>query len=143
MARHELVMPKMGESIMEATILKWHKKVGDPIAKDETLYEISTDKVDAEIPSPSARILTEILVEINKTVAVGTVVARIGSQGEQVKLLPTPLPSTVMVSSFNLAEAASVATDKPKENLKERLKTKSSPLVREMAKQHHIDLGQI
>ena len=139
----DVIMPQMGESIAEATILKWHKKVGDPIAKDETLYEISTDKVDAEIPSPSAGILTEILVEINKTVAVGTVVARIGSQGEQVKLLPTPLPSTVMVSSFNLAEATSVATDKPKENLEERLKTKSSPLVREMAKQHHIDLGQI
>ena len=58
----DVIMPQMGESIAEATILKWHKKVGDPIAKDETLYEISTDKVDAEIPSPSAGILTEILV---------------------------------------------------------------------------------
>ena len=76
----DIVMPQMGESIAEATILKWHRKVGEPIGKDETLYEISTDKVDAEIPSPVAGTLLEILVPENATVPVGTVVARIGSR---------------------------------------------------------------
>ncbi|HZU53673.1 MAG TPA: biotin/lipoyl-containing protein, partial [Holophagaceae bacterium] len=64
----DVVMPQMGESIAEATVLKWLKQPGDAVAKDETLYEISTDKVDAEIPAPAAGILLEILVEVNKTV---------------------------------------------------------------------------
>ena len=85
----DVIMPQMGESIAEATILKWHKKVGDLVEKDETLYEISTDKVDAEIPSPSAGIITEILVDINKTVAVGTVVARIGNHQWPVRITAT------------------------------------------------------
>ena len=79
----DIVMPQMGESITEATILKWHRKVGETIGKDETLYEISTDKVDAEIPAPMAGTLLEILVEANATVPVGTVVGRIGGAGEQ------------------------------------------------------------
>jgi len=139
----DVVMPQMGESIAEATILKWHKKVGDVIAKDETLYEISTDKVDAEIPSPSAGILTEIFVEANKTVAVGTVVARIGNQGEPNQSSPTPNPSTDKVSNLDKSTTAPKAKENPKESLEERVKTQSSPLVREMAKQHQIDLSQI
>ena len=63
MARVEVVMPQMGESIAEGTITKWYKKVGDPVKKDETLLEISTDKVDSEIPSPAAGILAEIVVQ--------------------------------------------------------------------------------
>jgi 2-oxoglutarate dehydrogenase E2 component (dihydrolipoamide succinyltransferase) len=75
MARIEVVMPQMGESIAEGTIVKWHKKVGDKIKKDETLLEISTDKVDSEIPSPAAGVLAEIVVPEQKTVAVRTVIA--------------------------------------------------------------------
>jgi pyruvate dehydrogenase E2 component (dihydrolipoamide acetyltransferase) len=76
----DVIMPQMGESIAEGTVTKWLKKVGDTVKRDEPLFEISTDKVDAEIPSPSAGVLQEILVEEGKTVGVNTVVARIGSE---------------------------------------------------------------
>ena len=75
----EVVMPKMGESIMEGTIIKWHKKVGDYVKKDEIIFEISTDKVDTEVPSPAEGILSEILVYENQTVAVNSVVAKIAA----------------------------------------------------------------
>ena len=78
----DVLMPQMGESIAEGTITKWLKKVGDPVERDEPLYEISTDKVDAEIPSPESGILTEIVVGEGETVEVKTVVARIGGEGE-------------------------------------------------------------
>ena len=76
----DMVMPQMGESIAEGKILKWHKKVGDKVAKDETVLEISTDKVDSEIPSPAAGVITEILVPEGQTVLVGTLIARIGNE---------------------------------------------------------------
>lgn len=76
----DMIMPQMGESIAEGKILKWHKKVGDKVAKDETVLEISTDKVDSEIPSPAAGVITEILVPEGQTVLVGTLIARIGSE---------------------------------------------------------------
>ncbi len=79
MAIVELVLPKLGESIMEATILKWHKKVGDTIKLDETLLDIATDKVDSEIPSTAEGIIVEILFEVNSVVPIGTVIARIES----------------------------------------------------------------
>ena len=79
----DVVMPQMGESIAEGTIVRWIKKVGDPIDKDEPLFEISTDKVDAEIPSPGAGIVLEITVKEGETVPVNSVVARIGAKGEQ------------------------------------------------------------
>ena len=78
----EVIMPKMGESITEGTILEWKKKVGDKIDKDETLLEISTDKVDSEIPSPSSGILVEILAQVNDIVPVGEIIAKIGANGE-------------------------------------------------------------
>ena len=77
----EVTMPKMGESVMEGTVLKWHKKAGDKIEKDEILFEISTDKVDTEVPSPEAGVVSEILIAEQETVAVGTVVARISPAG--------------------------------------------------------------
>ena len=77
MAIVDVIMPQMGESIAEGTITKWYKKVGDKIAKDETLLEISTDKVDSEIPSPSAGLVAELLFPEQKTVDVHTVIARI------------------------------------------------------------------
>ena len=75
MAKVELVMPKMGESIIEATILKWNKKVGDAINVDDTILEIATDKVDSEIPSPVTGIIREILYPEDTVVAVGKVIA--------------------------------------------------------------------
>lgn len=81
MARVEVVMPQMGESIAEGTILKWHKKVGESIKKDETLLEISTDKVDSEIPSPAAGVLAEIVIQEQETVAVRTVIAYLETEG--------------------------------------------------------------
>ena len=79
----DVVMPKMGESITEGTILEWKKKVGDTIKRDETLLEISTDKVDSEVPSPESGIILEILFKINETVEVGTIIAKIGKPGEK------------------------------------------------------------
>ena len=81
MARIEVVMPQMGESIAEGTIVKWHKKVGDKVKKDETLLEISTDKVDSEIPSPAAGTLFQIVVAEQQTVAVRTVIAYLETDG--------------------------------------------------------------
>ncbi|HKB70153.1 MAG TPA: biotin/lipoyl-containing protein, partial [Thermoanaerobaculia bacterium] len=78
----DVIMPQMGESIAEGTITRWIKNVGDTVSRDEPLFEISTDKVDAEIPSPAAGTLAEILVQPGQTVAVNTVVARIGEAGE-------------------------------------------------------------
>src|SRR5687768_3100638 len=78
-----VVMPQMGESIAEGTIVRWIKKVGDTVDRDEPLFEISTDKVDAEIPSPAAGVLTEITVQEGETVAVNSVVATIGQAGDK------------------------------------------------------------
>lgn len=78
----DLVLPKLGESIMEATILKWHKKVGDSVQLDETILDIATDKVDSEIPSTVEGVITEILFEVNSIVPIGTVIAKIQSQKE-------------------------------------------------------------
>src|SRR5687767_6213401 len=85
-----VVMPQMGESIAEGTIVRWIKKVGDPVDRDEPLFEISTDKVDAEIPSPAAGVLTAIQVKEGETVPVNSVVATIGAAGEA----PAPTPKT-------------------------------------------------
>ena len=84
----DVIMPKLGESITEGTILEWKKSVGDMIDKDETLLEISTDKVDSEVPCPAAGKVLEILYNVNDVVAVGEVIARVGGEGE------TPSQST-------------------------------------------------
>jgi len=89
MAIAELVMPKMGESIMEATVLKWHKKVGDPVKQDETVLEIATDKVDSEVPSTAEGTITEILFKENDVVPIGTVIARVETNG-QAATAPSP-----------------------------------------------------
>jgi 2-oxoglutarate dehydrogenase E2 component (dihydrolipoamide succinyltransferase) len=140
----DVVMPQMGESIAEATVLKWHKQVGDRIAKDETLYEISTDKVDAEIPAPAAGTLLEILVDVNVTVAVGSVVARIGDASEKPVGAVTPAPGAPPAVPSSLAGVAPAPIAFEDDNsLEGRLRAKSSPLVREMAKQHGVDLTRI
>ena len=147
----DVIMPQMGESIAEATVLKWLKAPGDTIAKDETLYEISTDKVDAEIPAPAAGVLLEILVEVNKTVPVGTVVARIGAAGEKAAGGAAPVAASsstaatvpVTAAEAKLATPVHPMADEDDNSEEARLRAKSSPLVREMAKQHGIDLRQV
>ncbi|MFZ9473421.1 MAG: dihydrolipoamide acetyltransferase family protein [Sediminibacterium sp.] len=99
----DLVLPKLGESIMEATILKWHKKVGDTIQLDETLLDIATDKVDSEIPSTAEGVITEILFEVNSVVPIGTVIAKIDSNKAAASPIitkptaaPTPKPEPIV-----------------------------------------------
>jgi 2-oxoglutarate dehydrogenase E2 component (dihydrolipoamide succinyltransferase) len=103
----DLVMPKMGESIMEATILKWHKKVGDAIKMDETLLEIATDKVDSEVPSTAEGTITEILFNENDVVAVGKVIARIQSGGNVV--LPKVETVAIAPAAAPAAPAAAIS----------------------------------
>ena len=90
MAQVELIMPKMGESIMEATILKWVKKVGDPVEVDETILEIATDKVDSEVPSPVSGTIAELRYAEDETVEIGKVIAIIATEGEEVSTSPSP-----------------------------------------------------
>src|SRR4051812_22483503 len=91
MSTVDLVMPKMGESIMEATILKWHKQPGDPVKMDETVLEIATDKVDSEVPSTAAGVISEILFKVNDVVPIGTVIARVKTgAAEDIQSAPKP-----------------------------------------------------
>src|SRR5947207_11736858 len=89
----DVVMPQMGESIVEGTLTKWLKKPGEKVERDEPLFEISTDKVDTEIPSPAAGTLTEVLVEEGKTVGINTIVARIDEAGGVAAAKPAPTPA--------------------------------------------------
>jgi len=157
-----VVMPQMGESIAEGTIVRWIKKVGDRIDRDEPLFEISTDKVDAEIPSPAAGVVREIRAKEGETVAVDTVVAVIGDQEEAVatqaaplpparETLPPPVPAAAAAQApapLPQAAAAPAATlpSMPtggvpsKEDLRRQ---KSSPLVRKIAREHNVDIATI
>lgn len=136
----DILMPQMGESIAEATVLKWHRKVGEAIGKDETLFEISTDKVDAEIPAPAAGILLEILAEENQTVPVGSLVARIGQASEMGTGAPAPAEAT---PTPQVAAAPPAPHAVPESSKEDRIRTRSSPLVRRMAQEHGLDLSQL
>ena len=129
----EIVMPQLGESIFEGTITKWLKKTGDRVEKDEPLFEISTDKVDAEIPSPVAGVLTEIKIPEGATVEVNTVVAVIGGTGATTASALEAQPATLQVSL-----SAQMTTPQGSGQ-----RIFSSPLVRHIAKENKIDLGQI
>ncbi len=113
MAIVDLVMPKMGESIMEATVLKWHKQAGDVVKMDETVLEIATDKVDSEVPSTAAGTITEILFKENDVVPVGTVIARIDSAAAAASA-PAPAAQTAAAQPTAqpqpVAQAAAPAT---------------------------------
>src|ERR1051325_3777359 len=92
----DVVMPQMGESIVEGTLTKWLKKPGERVERDEPLFEISTDKVDTEIPAPAAGTLSEVLVDEGKTVGINTIVARIdeaGGDGKPAAAAPKPQPA--------------------------------------------------
>jgi 2-oxoglutarate dehydrogenase E2 component (dihydrolipoamide succinyltransferase) len=168
-----VIMPQMGESIAEGTVTKWLKKIGDTIKRDEPLFEISTDKVDAEIPSPAEGVLVEILVNEGQTVAINTVVAKIGVQGEVAAkspapakaapaaapakpapqpaakapaaptpnrpASPSPRPAPVLPAPVS-GDGGGVAVD---DELAQRRKTKSSPLVRKIALEHGVDVALI
>lgn len=100
MAIVDLVMPKLGESIMEATVLKWHKKPGDAVQMDETILEIATDKVDSEVPSTAAGVIEEILFNVNDVVPIGTVIARIRTEAAETNS-PTPVITTPVQETAN------------------------------------------
>ncbi len=148
----EVVMPQMGESITEGTVSKWLKSVGDSIEKDEPLLEISTDKVDAEVPSPGSGILLEIKVQEGETVPVGSVVALVGAAGTNVKsssasVAGAPQPA-VSKPEQSVVPAVSVPMPVPVRNggsasIDDLRRTKSSPLVRNIARQHGIDITRI
>src|SRR3984957_12090556 len=133
----EIVMPQMGESIFEGTITKWLKKVGDPVQKDEPLFEISTDKVDAEIPSPVDGMLTEIKVAAGATVEVNTVVAVIGGRAGAIAGSKQPVFQSQTAAPTSSESAA------PKAQLTAPQVVRSSPLVRRIAKENNIDLALV
>lgn len=148
MARVDVIMPQMGESIAEGTLSRWLKKVGDEVKRDEPIFEISTDKVDAEIPAPSAGTLVEIIVHEGTTVPVNAVVARIETEkGAAVAAsAAAPAPVAAAASAPAPAPSAPPAPAKPAApagSFEERVRTKSSPLVRRMAADAGVDISAI
>jgi pyruvate dehydrogenase E2 component (dihydrolipoamide acetyltransferase) len=151
----DVIMPQMGESIFEGTITKWLKKAGDKIERDEPLFEISTDKVDAEIPSPSAGVLKEIKVAEGQTVPIQTVVAVIesGADGAATAASPAavpakpataaPAPPPAAAKSAAPAPAAAPAAPQQQTAASSGDKVRSSPLVRKIARENNIDVSQV
>lgn len=162
MARVDVIMPQMGESIAEGTVSRWLKKVGDAVKRDEAIFEISTDKVDAEIPSPSAGILVEIIVGEGKTVGVNTVVARLetdaaaaataaatpstpsaGEAPASPSASAAPASPSATVTSAAPAAPSAASASSTSGSLEDRLRTKSSPLVRKMAAEHGVEIAAL
>ncbi|HMP15252.1 MAG TPA: 2-oxo acid dehydrogenase subunit E2, partial [Saprospiraceae bacterium] len=149
----ELVMPKMGESIMEATILKWVKQVGDKVEVDETILEIATDKVDSEVPSPTAGVLQEIRFQENDTVEVGKIIAIIATEADEAIPLPSPsVEKPVAATSASngkgqpAAVAEAVVTMPADAGVIEKTGTSQrfySPLVRNIAKEEQITMAEL
>ena len=137
----DVVMPQMGESIFEGTITKWLKQVGDTVQRDEPLFEISTDKVDAEIPSPAAGTLTEIKAAAGSTVQINSVVAVIGGAAGVAKAAPAAAPKAPDLAAPVPATAPAAAAEEPVSASAEH--ARSSPLVRKIAKENNIDLSQV
>jgi pyruvate dehydrogenase E2 component (dihydrolipoamide acetyltransferase) len=133
----DVIMPQMGESIFEGTITKWLKKPGDTVQQDEPLFEISTDKVDAEIPSPVAGVLSEIKVPAGTTVQINTVVAVISGAGAAAAAAPSAPPAPAPVAQAVPELEADTADAEPGERVR------SSPLVRKIAKENNLDLRQV
>jgi pyruvate dehydrogenase E2 component (dihydrolipoamide acetyltransferase) len=169
-ARIDVVMPQMGESIAEGTLSKWLKKVGDAVKRDEPLFEISTDKVDAEIPAPNAGVLAEIVVAEGETVAVQTIVARIetekgaavgagpaakggvsgngttaggGAPPKTQSTATAPAPSHPSPAPATISTQVAPAPSGANATLADRLRTKSSPLVRKIAAEHGIEIAAL
>jgi pyruvate dehydrogenase E2 component (dihydrolipoamide acetyltransferase) len=137
----DVIMPQMGESIFEGTITKWLKNVGDTVQRDEPLFEISTDKVDAEIPSPAAGVLTEIRIPAGQTAQINTVVAVIGGAGEAPApsaAAPAPAPAAAAAPAPSVSAPASQPV-----SAEEAEHVRSSPLVRKIAREHNVNLGAV
>ncbi|HEX9129093.1 MAG TPA: dihydrolipoamide acetyltransferase family protein, partial [Gemmatimonadaceae bacterium] len=171
MARVDIIMPQMGESIAEGTLSKWLKKVGDEVKRDEPIFEISTDKVDAEIPAPAAGVLAEIIVKEGETVAVQTVVARLETEkGAAIGKTEQPTggivaeqaagakPQTKSSPSAPQREVASTPASTRQQppapaiaashtgngnSFEDRVRTKSSPLVRKIAAEHGVNISSL
>src|SRR5581483_11336135 len=160
----DVVMPQMGESIAEGTIVRWIKKVGDKVDRDEPLFEISTDKVDAEIPAPAAGVLAEIRAKEGETVPVNSVVAIIGAAGEAkaaasaepaaarpastpiappAKAPETPKPAPQSATPPARPQLVAVPRESRDERHEDAIRQRSSPLVRKIAKEHNVDISQI
>jgi pyruvate dehydrogenase E2 component (dihydrolipoamide acetyltransferase) len=161
----DVLMPQMGESIAEGTIIKWLKKVGDRVERDEPLFEISTDKVDAEIPSPAAGVLMTILAQEGDTVAVNAAVARIGEEGEKGEAseaaapedaakqeappaAATAAPAAAPSSTASAAKATPAPEPAPEPPVpatekEDNRRVRSSPLVRNIAREHGVDIEEI
>jgi 2-oxoglutarate dehydrogenase E2 component (dihydrolipoamide succinyltransferase) len=152
----------MGESIAEGTLSKWLKQVGDEVKRDEPIFEISTDKVDAEIPAPVAGVLAEVIVSEGETVAVQTIVARIETEKGAAVAPSAPAPVAASVASPDAARGAPPKTESTASvtpvhhqstapaiaasggsGFEDRLRTKSSPLVRKIAAEHGIEIAQL
>jgi len=143
MAIAELVMPKLGESIMEATILKWHKKVGDPVKQDETVLDIATDKVDSEVPSTSEGIISEILFNVNDVVPIGTVIARISSEVTgTAEPVPVPEPEEA-ISTAVTAETEPVVAEVVPEATVIPIAQPEQPSIIEIAQEYHAEPEEI
>jgi 2-oxoglutarate dehydrogenase E2 component (dihydrolipoamide succinyltransferase) len=142
----DVVMPQMGESVTEGTIVRWMKKVGDRIDRDEPLLEITTDKVDAEVPSPAAGVVLEIRAQEGETVAVNHVVAVIGAP-DAVAKPPAAKPVAAAPAAATATEPSSppAAGAKPSasRSIEDLARERSSPLVRKLAKEHNVDLSQV
>ncbi len=160
MSRIEVPMPQMGESIAEGTVSKWLKQVGDAVERDEPILEISTDKVDAEIPAPQSGTLVEIAVQEGETVEVGTIVAYLDTEGgapAQAAGEEEPEPDVPTEATEAGAEAkesqesssveersvAAASGSADPDSEEERLRTRSTPVVRRMAEEHGVDLGSV
>jgi 2-oxoglutarate dehydrogenase E2 component (dihydrolipoamide succinyltransferase) len=141
----EVVMPQMGESVTEGTIVRWMKKVGDSIDRDEPLLEITTDKVDAEVPSPAAGVVVEIRAKEGETVAVNHVVAVIGSPDAVVSGASpsTPTASAGGTAAGGPASPGPMPAESRPVSSEELARERSSPLVRKIAKEHSVDISQI
>jgi len=152
----DIIMPQMGESIVEGTITKWLKKPGDKVQRDEPLFEISTDKVDAEIPAPASGVLQEIKVTEGTTVGVNTVVGTIAVDGESAVARPAAAPAKPTVSESSVDAPPAVPASRPRTPAQEtqpqasapaaqddEQETRSSPLVRKIAREHGVSLSQI
>jgi pyruvate dehydrogenase E2 component (dihydrolipoamide acetyltransferase) len=147
----DVVMPQMGVSVSEGTITKWNKQVGDRIESDETLLEISTDKVDTEVPSPASGVVTEILVPEGETVEVGTVLARIGGEGAATASPPEPATQPAADAAEASASEGQATPEEPKElapsapapTSTDNGKSFVSPVVARIASEHGIDPSQV
>jgi pyruvate dehydrogenase E2 component (dihydrolipoamide acetyltransferase) len=137
----DVIMPQMGESIFEGTITKWLKKPGDTVQQDEPLFEISTDKVDAEIPSPAAGVLSEIKIQAGTTVQINTVVATIGVAGTAPAVSKPAAAAPAQPAAP--APAAETETESDIADTEPGERVRSSPLVRKIARENNLDLRQV